>query len=295
MFTVIDRSSTVDKSSRLLILEISWRSIGLILILSASGTLIALGQEPFKRKLVLLATLAAGLLVIVGQVNEQTAWSLDKHLAYSGWFAAIGAGYGVSRALKAFPGKEVLAVSCCAIALVFPAIQGEEGAWGTFHLWANGQSFLRSFVSLAAHTSGNFYLSSGTTIGQYYTKQGIQLDRWRCSGISLELGGHPSTWEAYYTQRLRADNCNLVVLFYKTTLAAPGLPDEAILGPSRPANRHQLLDLVAEEANPPAPGLSSLTVALEDDRAYRLVATGPYNGSASDGLYAIWQRKEGAQ
>jgi hypothetical protein len=54
-----------------------------------------------------------------------------------------------------------------------------------------------------------------------------------------------------------------------------------------------LLGLVG--INSHEPGLSALTLAIEQDPAYRLVAVGPYDSGVSYlgnnyGVYAIWQK-----
>jgi hypothetical protein len=36
--------------------------------------------------------------------------------------------------------------------------------------------------------------------------------------------------------------------------------------------------------------LAQITVVLEKDKEYRLVASGPYDSSQSTGVYTIWQR-----
>ena len=58
MFTVLARSATVDRSPSPLILEISWRSIGLLVAVAAIGVLVAFGQGDRKCKLILLTALA---------------------------------------------------------------------------------------------------------------------------------------------------------------------------------------------------------------------------------------------
>ena len=56
------------------------------------------------------------------QFHDQTSWTIDKHLAYGIWFAAIAAGYTCSKLISWFPGaNRQLAAACCVVALVYPA------------------------------------------------------------------------------------------------------------------------------------------------------------------------------
>ena len=50
----------------------------------------------------------------------------------------------------------------------------------------------------------------------------------------------------------------------------------------------ELLGLTPLKAS--EPGVTVLTRVLAHDREYRLMAAGPYDGLAEDGLFAIWQR-----
>jgi hypothetical protein len=54
-----------------------------------------------------------------------------------------------------------------------------------------------------------------------------------------------------------------------------------------------LLSLAADNSH--SPGLSALTLAVERDPHYRLVATGPCNREFSTGLYAIWRHDGSAK
>ena len=41
----------------------------------------------------------AGLVVPLAQIHDQTAWSIDKHIAYGNWFSVMAAGYGCAAIL----------------------------------------------------------------------------------------------------------------------------------------------------------------------------------------------------
>jgi hypothetical protein len=124
----------LDHQSLLLVLKDSWQYSGLIMALAVIGTIVAVGTE-HKRRVALIALLAAtAFLVPLAQMLEQTAYSLDKHLAYGIWFAAIAAGYGCDKLIHWIPGTKLKPVLiCCVAALAYLAISSWEAAWGVDH------------------------------------------------------------------------------------------------------------------------------------------------------------------
>ena len=81
----------------------------------------------------------------------------------------------------------------------------------------------------------------------------------------------------------------MIALFYSTTFStAPGLSGNAAPSPPDRRLNQELLHLVGK--SPEESGLPALTLALEADPDYSLVAAGPYNSAHDYGIYAIWQR-----
>lgn len=290
--TVLARSNAVDRQSLSLVLQTSWREAGLIIVLAAAGAVLACTTAVRRGEKALLLLLAcASLLVAAGQIHEKTAWALDKHLAYSELFGAIAAGYVLSRILKLTkPARRgVYAAAVAAILLVFPATGGLEEAWSNYHDWPNAKPFISAFRPLAARTSGNFFVSSAASIPEYYTPQGHDWARWDGCNISLNPHLPQSRWQQFYTYELHRGNCGLVCLFYNTL--APGL---TLRGP-RAGDRLKLLGFETEHSSPFMLGLTALTVTVESDHQYHIVASGPFNGSYSSGLYVIWQKRGDAR
>lgn len=293
MSTIINRSGS-DHQSILLVLDDSWGYSGLIAVLAVIGVITAFGAESGQRSALVALLGCTALVVPAAQFHEQTAWSLDKHLAYGVWFAAIAAGYGCSRLIRKIPraGKQ-LAAYCCIIALIYPAATSWKSAWNVYHAWPNAHSFIDAFAPIAAHSSGLIYVS-GTgpeNIAEYYTPQGQDRARW-----STALSLNPVTirqnyWESYYTAQLRSGNYGIIVLFYATTFSSvPDLPGKLLVSPpSRRSPNQKILSL--EGDNPGEPGLPALTLAIESDSAYGRPITGPYNSTNENGVYAIWYKE----
>jgi Dolichyl-phosphate-mannose-protein mannosyltransferase len=290
--TVFNRSGS-DHQNILLVLNDSWRYSGLIAVLAVIGAVTAFGAES-RSSAVLLALLGCTALVVpAAQIYEQTAWSLDKHLAYGIWFAAIAAGYGCNRLIRWLPGaRRQLAALCCTIALVYPALNSWVSAWQVYHAWPDARSFITAFRPVAAKSSGLIDVSEigPQNIVQYYTPQGREWARWS-HALSLDPSAvRPSTIESYYTRQLSRGNYGVIALFYATTFSsAPELPGALLLSPAGSTMSERLLGLVGDNSG--EPGLAGLTLALEQDREYRLAGIGSYESADGYSSYAIWQKK----
>ena len=289
MSTVINRSSS-DHQSVLLVLSDSWGYSGLIAVLAVIGVITAFAAENRQRAALLALLGFAALVVPAAQFNEQTAWSLDKHLAYGILFAAIAAGSGCSRLIRKVPrvGRQ-LAVTCCAIAFVYPVATSWESAWNVYHAWPNARSFITKFTSKVTYSRGLIYVSGAgpENIAQYYTLEGQDRNRWS-TGLSLDPAtGTSKAWESNYASQLSKGNYGIIVLFYSST---PNLPEDILVSRPEPRVDQEILGL--EGDNPGEPGLPDLTLAIENDPAYGDdPTTGPYDSANKNGFYAIWLKK----
>jgi hypothetical protein len=263
--------------------------------LAVIGAIIAVRAEPRQRAWLLVALAGAAFLVPLAQLHDQTAWSLDKHLAYGIWFAAIVAGYGCSKIVQWFPGVgRRLAAVCCVIALTYPAVTSWELAWQTYHAWPSARSFVTAIRPAVASSPGLYYVFGQENVAQYYTPRGVDWKLWT-GAITLDPGNvQPGALESYYAQLLNSKNFGVLALFYSTTFKQVSIPASMLLPQQSGAVYQQLLALVGQ--NTGEPGLAPLTQALENDPDYQLVATGPYNTTSLSGthnysVYAIWQKK----
>ena len=182
MSTVISRSGS-DHQSILLVLDDIWGYSGLITVLAVIGAITAFSAENGPRAALLVLLGCTAFIVPAAQFHDQTAWSLDKHLAYGIWFAAIAAGYGCSRLIQQAPRNQQATCSfCCVIAFVYPAATSWQSAWDVYHAWPNASSFITKFTPIAAKSRGLIYVS-----GQ---ERKISLSIIR-AGPRLEHGGPP--------------------------------------------------------------------------------------------------------
>ncbi len=292
VYTIFARNLPDHDGTVAVLIEI-WSYSGLIIVLAAIGGLIGLRQETGPRAWLLALAGGVAFLVPLAQVYYQTDWSLDKHLAYGIWFAAMAAGYGASKLVRWLPaaGKQA-GIAFCAVALTYPGVTAWQAASAAWQGWPNATAFAAAFGPIAEQTPGPIYVAGQQHIAQFYTPSITDLTRWTTQ-LSLDPGSVTPKVK-YYTRQLRTRHYGLVVLFYPTSFSSGNLPADLLTSPGGSAFSAKLLALVGADSG--EPGLRALTMALEGDRQhYRLVATGPYNSAHNHAVFAIWQRKRPAE
>jgi hypothetical protein len=281
------------------ILGSAWAYSESWIVLSAVGVVAGIAIERRSRRILLVVLGCAGLIIPAVQIIDRTSVSIDQHLPYGIWFSVIAAGYGCSVALHSLPTSRWWAVVlCCFLALAYPAVNNWEAAWNKQLSWSNTSSFIVAFKPIIAQERGLIDASNENYVAMYYTVQGIDWTRWnRSEQPQAELPLDPSwlapnSWTAYYSRLLRKVDYGAIALFYTTTIH--GLPSELLVPSHDDIAREKLLELVASNtgsAHTPMRGLAALTVALEADPQYRLVAVGPCDTNTIQGIYAIWRKK----
>ena len=288
--TVFEPNITRYQSISPILNEI-WEYSALIVGLGLIGILITLKLERREQIALLGLLCSATFIVLAAQLNVQTPWSIDEHLAYGIWFAAIAAGYACSKLIQWIPGARTqIAILCCAAAaLAYPASINWQSAWQRYHDWPDVGPFISVFEPIIAHSGGLLYLPDAeANIAKYYTSQGSDWMRWN-TPLSLDPVTMPAdTWESYYVSQLRTGAYGVIALFYATSFSSQGLPRSMLLLRHGKNTYNLLLSLVGDNSG--EPGLPALTLALEKDPNYRLVAVGPYDNAPNYSIYAIWQK-----
>jgi GT2 family glycosyltransferase/putative flippase GtrA len=293
--TSIYARTSPDHQPVLLVITDVWQFSGLVLIAALMGLAVALGS-PDRRQAALLIFLGlSAFLVPVAQLAEQTGWSLDKHLAYGIWFAAIAGGYAAARLVARLPDvRRWAVVACGALALIYPAVNGWESAWNIYHAWANSASFTAALRPAVAGSDGLIDVPGQQYVAQYYLPQGQDWQRWQTQDVALDPPGASGGWPAYYDSRLAGGSYGTFSLFYAASSDTAAQQAAASLRAGRPAEAGETLTRLSGLAGG-EPGLPDLTAALQRDSEYRLVAVGPYDtstlaGNHGYGVYAIWQK-----
>ena len=94
------------------ILNEVWKYSALIVSLGLIGILISLKSERKEQTVLLGLLCSATFVVLVAQLNVQTPWSIDRHLGYGIWFAAIAPVMHSASSSNGFPAPECKLQSC---------------------------------------------------------------------------------------------------------------------------------------------------------------------------------------
>jgi hypothetical protein len=246
------------------VLTLSWQWIGVIIVLGACGVGLTLFNITSQRHQAFLLGLMAGaaLLVPLEQARIHSTTSLDKHVDFGAWFAAVAGGYAVDRILSFLRSESARALMAGALTIILVPIAAVGATQARqFFAWPNATAFLRAFRPLAEHSSGPMLVET-SSVAEYYLP-GISWQRWS-STFSITTPAGQSV--AYDTHN--------------------------ITGNGEPSVYHQYIsdnyfDLIA--LNYSAGGFSldgMITKWLRNDPEYRIAASVPYGS----GYYTIWRR-----
>jgi 4-amino-4-deoxy-L-arabinose transferase-like glycosyltransferase len=217
--TVLNRAAASDPAW--LVLHDAWTWTGLVVILSVIAILTAAIAAQERSRVAILTVLAgSALLVPIEQARIHTATSLDKHADIGAWFAAIAAGYVVSK-LSRLPKRPVLnaaVTSVCAVALTIPAVMGFAQGRALFAKWPNATDFITAFRPIADQTTGPMLVET-PSLAEYYLPAGTQWQRWsstydimRPDGIGFGAGVGQTLKPGVYAGLIARGWFTLVVL-----------------------------------------------------------------------------------
>jgi 4-amino-4-deoxy-L-arabinose transferase-like glycosyltransferase len=190
-----------------------WTS--LILVLALLGALMASRRKAAERLLVAVLA-AAALLVPAEQARLHTTVSLQKHVVFGAWFAAIAAGYAMARLSRVDPGRGWAAVMALPIAA--STLFGSMGqATSLYRVWP-GSAAVISVLRSAVRAHPGSYLAEDYDVEAYYLRAAVPWQRWsntyyfRYPG---DLPGAPS-----YEAAIGGHHFSLVILDFGDTAAA---------------------------------------------------------------------------
>jgi Dolichyl-phosphate-mannose-protein mannosyltransferase len=176
------------------VLADAWAWTGVVAIIAFCGVIASWVTRPKTSRSWLLTLLtAAVILAPAEQASIHTTASLNKHVVFGAWFAAIAAGYAVDRLLAAVPDGNMRAVTfgACVVALSFPVSLGVGQSRVFATSWPNSSAFVAIFGPLADHSSGRL-LVEDPSIAEYYLPSGSQWQRWSSTRNIVLPGGTPT-------------------------------------------------------------------------------------------------------
>jgi hypothetical protein len=189
-----------------------WTS--LILVLAVLGAVLA-GLGNTRGKFLPAVLAAAALLVPVEQARLHTTVSLQKHVVFGAWFAAIAAGYAMARLSRVDPGRGWAPVMALPIAAA--TLFGSMGqAASLYKVWPNAAGVV-SILRSAIHSHPDNYLAEDYDVEAYYLRTAVPWQRWSNTyyfSYSGALPGAPS-----YQTAINNHSFALVILNFGDTAA----------------------------------------------------------------------------
>ena len=212
-------ASTLDRPAAdapvQVVLQRAYVWTGLILVCALLGAVLAARSKERSRLLPLLLT-AAAVLVPVVQARLHTTVSLQKHVVFGAWFAAIAAGYALARLSRVDPGRGWAPVMALPIAA--STLFGSLGqASALYHVWPTSAGVIRILREAVVSHPGS-YLAEDYDVEAYYLSAQVPWQRWDGT-YYFRYAGRPSG-AASYQAAIRSHYFSLVILDFGDTEAA---------------------------------------------------------------------------
>jgi len=211
-------SSTLARSSSdvrvTTVLRNAYVWTGLILLLAVLGAVLA-SRSKMRGKLLPAILTAAALLAPAEQARLHTTVSLQKHVVFGAWFAAIAAGYAMARLSRVDPGRGWAAVMALPIAA--STLFGSMGqATSLFKVWPNATGVVSTLHSAIRSHPGN-YLAEDYDVEAYYLRTAVPWPRW--SSTYDFSYGQASPGAPSYQAAINSHYFSLVILDFGDTAA----------------------------------------------------------------------------
>jgi hypothetical protein len=210
-----------------------WTS--LILVLAVIGAVLASRGET-RGKFLPAVLVAAILLAPAEQARLHTIVSLQKHVVFGAWFAAIAAGYAMARFSRVDPGRGWAAV--LALPIAASTLFGSMGqAASLYRVWPDSASLIGTLRSAVRSHPGD-YLAEDYDVEAYYLRGEVPWPRWSSTYYLSFPGALPGA--ASYQAAISSHAFSLVVLDFADTAAT----DNQITADMRHAGGYYVLDRV---------------------------------------------------
>jgi hypothetical protein len=205
---------------------------GLILLLAILGAVLA--SRSAERGKLLPAGLAAAVLIAPAvQAWLHTTVSLQKHVVFGAWFAAIAAGYAMARMSRVDPGRGWAAVMALPIAA--STLFGSMGqAAAMYRVWPNSAVVVHDLRSAIRAHPGR-YLAEDYDVEAYYLRAEVPWQRWS----STYTFSYPGTRSGVpsYAAAIKRHFFSLVIIDFGDTAAT----DTQITADMRHAGGYQII------------------------------------------------------
>jgi 4-amino-4-deoxy-L-arabinose transferase-like glycosyltransferase len=229
-------SSTLDRpeshAALTTVLQRAYVWTSLILVLAVLGAVLATRSEARGKLLPAVLALAA-FLAPAEQARLHTTVSLQKHVVFGAWFAAIAAGYALARLSRVDRGRGWAAVMALPIAAstLFGSMGEAASLYGN---WPNSAAVVSLLRSATRSHPGN-YLAEDYDVEAYYLRTQVPWQRWSDTYYFRYKDAPPGA--ASYEAAIYHHYFSLVILDFGDTVAA----DRQIVSDMRHAGSYHVL------------------------------------------------------
>ena len=197
--TTTGRPNGTDTAS--LVVADAWSWTAVVVVPAVTAAIVCAARRRWPQALLLAVLALSALLAPADQARIQTTTSLDKHVDFGAWFAAIAAGYLLSVLSRR---RAVLAVSLAALIVVTSMDVAQARAMID---WPDVTGLVKVVRPMTSH--GGHFLVETTDILQYY----LPKTTWR--QWSSTLDDNPE----YYQRAIARHYFSVVILNFSQTLA----------------------------------------------------------------------------
>jgi Dolichyl-phosphate-mannose-protein mannosyltransferase len=197
--------------------------VGAVIVAALLGVVVCVTRDRRQpgRLLLLAILVGAALLAPAEQARIDTLTSLDKHVDFGAWFAAIAAGYGISRLISFLrsPTGRALACAGAAAALALPAVTGVYQANQIFGQYGNSSALVAMLRPLIQANRGPILMDYGS-VPEYYlgvrdwkqwsSTSSLRLPSGRTASSPVGTTGNPALYQEY----VRRGYFSLVILAF---------------------------------------------------------------------------------
>ncbi len=215
------KTTTLDRPhagvAATIVIQRAYMWTSLILVLAVLGAVLAVLSK--ERGRILPAVLAAAaLLVPAEQARLHTTVSLQKHVVFGAWFAAIAAGYAMARLSRVDPGRGWAPVM--AIPIAASTLFGSMGqAAALYRVWPNSARVV-AVLRAAVRSHPGYYLADDYDVEAYYLRSAVPWQRWSSTYYFRHPGSGPGP--ASYQAAINGHYFSLVILDFGDAAATDG-------------------------------------------------------------------------
>jgi hypothetical protein len=192
-------------STASLVFADAWSWTAVVVVPAVGAVVVCAVRRRWPQALLLAVLALSALLAPADQARIQTTTSLNKHVDFGAWFAAIAAGYLLSWLLDCLPRKRLVLAASLA-ALIPVASMGMAQAQAMIY-WPDATGLVKVVRPLTAH--GGHFLVETTDVLQYYLPK-----------TTWQQWSDTATYNPQYYQRAIARHYySVVVLSFDATLA----------------------------------------------------------------------------